>query len=62
MLDANGFEMLSPSLEHYRGLIALPRHHGDPFDRLMICQAQVEGLTIVTCDPLFGAYDVPLLW
>ncbi len=62
VLDANGFEMLHPSHEHYRGLIALPRHHGDPFDRLMICQAQVEGLTIVTCDPLFGAYDVPLLW
>ena len=62
VLDANGFEMLPPSLEHYRGLIALPRHHSDPFDRLMICQAQVDGLTIVTCDPLFGAYDVPLLW
>lgn len=62
VLDANGFRLLPPSLSHYRQLIALPRHHGDPFDRLMICQARAEGLTIITCDPQFSAYDVPLLW
>ena len=62
VLDANGFEMLPASLEHYRGLITPPRHHGDPFDWLMICQAQAEGLALITCDPLFGAYTVPLLW
>ncbi len=62
VLQANGFKLLPPALEHYRGLIPLPRHHGDPFDRLMIAQAQVESLTIITCDTQFPAYGVPLLW
>ncbi len=62
VLNANGFQMLPARLEHYRGLITLPRHHGDPFDRLMISQAQTEVLTIVTCDTQFTAYGVPLLW
>ncbi|MEI6178767.1 MAG: type II toxin-antitoxin system VapC family toxin [Verrucomicrobiota bacterium] len=62
VLDANGFVLLPPTVIHYQALIPLPRHHGDPFDRLIIAQAQVEGLTIVTCDIAFPAYDVPLLW
>jgi hypothetical protein len=62
VLDANGFQLLPASLGHYRGLVALPRHHGDPFDHFMICQAQIEGLTIVTCDSQSPAYGVPLLW
>jgi len=40
----------------------LPRHHGDPCDRLIIAQAKVEGLAIITSDPHFPAYGVPLLW
>jgi PIN domain nuclease of toxin-antitoxin system len=44
VLDANGFAMLPPKFEHYHALIALPSHHGDPFDRLIIAQAKVEGL------------------
>jgi hypothetical protein len=39
----------------------LPRHHGDPFDRILIAQALVEGLTLVSSDRSFAAYDVPLL-
>ena len=39
----------------------LPRHHGDPFDRMLIVQAQLEGLTLVTRDPVFARYEVPLL-
>lgn len=62
VLKANGFEMLPPSDEHYRALIPLHRHHGDPFDRLLIVQATVEGLTVITCEPQFPAYGVPLLW
>ena len=62
VLDANGFQMLPASLAHYRGLITLERHHGDPFDRLMISQARTEGMTIVTCDTHFSAYGIPLLW
>lgn len=62
VLEANGFMVLPPSVEHYLALIPLPRHHGDPFDRLIIAQAQVEGLTVITCDGEFPAYGVPLLW
>lgn len=62
LLKANGWEILPPALDHYQALIALPRYHGDPFDRLLIAQAQVEGLTLVSCDAHFPAYGIPLLW
>lgn len=39
----------------------LPLHHRDPFDRMLIAQAQVEGLTILTADPHFRRYDVEVL-
>jgi PIN domain nuclease of toxin-antitoxin system len=62
VMKANGFMLLSPSVDHYDALIRLPRHHGDPFDRLILAQAQVEGLVIVTGDGEFPAYGLPLLW
>ena len=40
----------------------LPPHHRDPFDRLLIAQAQIEGLTVLTADREFGKYDVPVHW
>lgn len=40
---------------------ALPRHHGDPFDRLLIAQAQIEGLKVITADPQFRRYDVEVI-
>jgi PIN domain nuclease of toxin-antitoxin system len=43
---------------HALRVSTLPRHHRDPFDRLLIAQAQIEDLTILTADPLFDAYDV----
>ncbi len=62
VLDANGFAVLPPRFDHYHALIGLPRHHGDPFDRLIIAQAKVEGLTIITNDAHFPAYGIPILW
>jgi PIN domain nuclease of toxin-antitoxin system len=62
VLNANGFAMLPSNFDHYRALIVLPRHHGDPFDRLMIAQAKIDGLTIITDDPQFAAYGMPILW
>jgi PIN domain nuclease of toxin-antitoxin system len=41
---------------------ALPLHHADPFDRMLIAQAQSERLTLVTSDARISAYDVPVLW
>ena len=60
-LDAAGLRLLPIELEHTLGAEALPRHHRDPFDRLLIAQAMADGLTIVTADRMFGLYDVPLL-
>jgi PIN domain nuclease of toxin-antitoxin system len=56
-----GFQPLSISFSHAAAAGALPRHHGDPFDRMLIAQAQSEGLTLVTRDRVFSAYSVPIL-
>ena len=40
---------------------ALPRHHNDPFDRMLVAQAQRRGLTLVTRDAMLAAYGVPIL-
>jgi PIN domain nuclease of toxin-antitoxin system len=47
--------------EHALQLADLPLHHRDPFDRILISQAQVEGLAIMTADRAFEAYSVPLV-
>jgi PIN domain nuclease of toxin-antitoxin system len=46
---------------HAARVAELPLHHRDPFDRMMIAQADVEGLAIMTVDPAFRAYQVPLI-
>jgi PIN domain nuclease of toxin-antitoxin system len=53
---------LAVSVEHGDALRALPPHHRDPFDRMLIAQAGFEGLTIVSRDPAFVPYDVALVW
>lgn len=57
-----GFELLGVESEHAWHVRSLPHHHGDPFDRLLIAQAQLERLPIVTADPIFGDYDVTVIW
>jgi PIN domain nuclease of toxin-antitoxin system len=57
-----GFLPLAVSIEHGDAIRGLPLHHRDPFDRMLIAQAGIEGLTIVSRDPAFAAYDVPLVW
>ena len=54
------FEVLSMTLAHGIKVADLPMHHKDPFDRMLIAQALVEGLTIITVDEKFKFYDVPL--
>lgn len=52
-----------PVFQHHAlRVYSLPWHHQDPFDRLLIAQAQVEEMTILTADREFPKYDVPLLW
>ena len=60
-LELNRFLPLPITVEHALAAGALPRHHDDPFDRMLVAQAQAEGLTIVTRDPRFSAYAVATL-
>lgn len=60
-IGAGGFEPLPISLDHAEAVGHLPLHHRDPFDRMLIAQARAEGLTLVTRDPAFDAYDVEVL-
>jgi PIN domain nuclease of toxin-antitoxin system len=61
-LAENGIEMLSISIDHLLALERLPMHHHDPFDRILIAQSLEDDLPIVTSDPLFARYDIPLIW
>lgn len=57
-LKAEGTAILSVTVDHALRMASLPLHHQDPFDRLLVAQAQVEGLTIVSADPNVLAYEV----
>lgn len=57
-----GFVELAATAQHGDLLRDLPRHHADPFDRLLIVQALDEGLTILTSDRAFEPYRVPVVW
>jgi PIN domain nuclease of toxin-antitoxin system len=59
-MERSGVRGLAIEHAHALRVAELPKHHADPFDRLLIAQAQVEGLTIVTADPAFDAYDIPV--
>ena len=61
-LMGNEIKMLPAELSHLTQYIDLPLHHRDPFDRLIIAQAQAEAMTVVSKDPLFERYEVDLLW
>jgi len=59
LLD-NGYLELPIDSEHTLGVGSLPNLHKDPFDRLLIAQATVEGITLVTADPLVASYPGPI--
>ena len=58
---ASGCVALPITWHHARAVEVLPPHHADPFDRMLIAQARVEGLTLLSADRAFAAYDVALL-
>jgi PIN domain nuclease of toxin-antitoxin system len=60
--DAGGFKRLGLQRSHCDRYRVLPLHDRDPFDRMLIAQAQVEGFSIVTADPRFKRYDVKVVW
>src|ERR1044071_1973704 len=61
-LSVNGFELLNLEVRHAATLINLPFHHRDPFDRLLIAQAIVEQMQIVSTDSFFDVYQIQRLW
>jgi PIN domain nuclease of toxin-antitoxin system len=61
-LKRNAINMLPITIEHLAAVAQLPRHHGDPFDRLIIAQAQTENFSIIGADVAFDAYDIIRLW
>ena len=60
-IEVNRFEPLSMTVAHAHAAGALPRHHDDPFDRMLVAQAITEGLTLLTRDPRMVLYGVGVL-
>ncbi len=61
-LVINGFESLPVQLNHSLFVYSLPEHHRDPFDRLLVAQAKLENLPLVTADNKIRQYEVEVLW
>jgi PIN domain nuclease of toxin-antitoxin system len=62
ILDDQSFRQLPISVEHARRAGLMPGAHRDPFDRMLIAQAQIEGLTLVSNETLFDHFGVHRLW
>lgn len=62
LLERNRIDLLGITASHLSRLLTLPGIHKDPFDRLLVAQASVESLTIVTRDAEIAKYAVPTLW
>lgn len=60
-LETSGLALLNIAPAHVFETSRLPLHHRDPFDRLLVAQALVEGLVLVTNDDSLAAYDVPIV-
>ncbi len=60
-IKASGFQLLSIEIAHVLEVEKLPFYHKDPFDRILIAQARVENLTLITADQKFKKYKLPLL-
>jgi PIN domain nuclease of toxin-antitoxin system len=58
----DGIDPLAISHAHALGVARLPPHHSDPFDRLLVAQAQVERCALLTADAQLARYDVELVW
>ena len=61
-VEDSQFEKLAIEFRHAALVPSLPAYHTDPFDRMRIAQAHVEGLTLVTHDRALEPYGVPILW
>jgi PIN domain nuclease of toxin-antitoxin system len=60
--QANGIQILPITVLHIFALEGMPHHHGDPFDRMLIAQANTESMALVSRDPFFSSYSVNVMW
>ena len=60
--SAGGMKTLDITPQHALGVGTLPLHHQDPFDRMLIAQARLEGMTLLTADRVFEKYPVEIIW
>src|SRR5204862_479442 len=61
-LAANKFDLLAIELPHATFVESLPTHHKDPFDRMLVAQALIDKLPVVSADAIFDQYGVTRLW
>jgi len=61
-MSLNGFEQLEISFRQTMRCAKLPFVHRDPFDRMLVAQAQEEGLSLVSRDPAFDGYGIKRIW
>lgn len=61
-LTRNGFALLGIEFRHVARVAGLPFHHRDPFDRVLVAQALVDELAIVSADGVFRKYGVTVVW
>lgn len=61
-MDEQGFSLLPISVDHALRAGSLPLHHSDPFDRMLVAQAQAEHVAIITADKAFDAYGIRRIW
>ena len=61
-MNQNGLITLPVNLAHTLQLTQLPDHHRDPFDRLLVAQASVESMHLLTGDSKLTAYSIPIIW
>lgn len=56
------FQLLNIKLSHLKVISQLPFYHNDPFDRLLIAQAMVENISIISQDSMFNSYTIHVIW
>lgn len=61
-LERAGVDLMPVTARHADHVGTLPLHHRDPFDRLLVAQAAIEDLTLVTADARMEAYGIDVLW
>ena len=61
-IASQGIDSLSVEHSHAARVAELPHHHEDPFDRILIAQAQIENVPVLTADARFKRYDIDVIW